>query len=52
VKPKKDEEKLIWRLGVAYRSEIGNWSIAPEFNIDFTEGERGYVFGVGFGYGF
>jgi len=52
VKPKKDEEKLIWWLGVAYRSEIGNWSIAPEFNIDFTEGERGYVFGVGFGYGF
>jgi hypothetical protein len=39
VKPKKDEDKFIWRLGVAYRFPIGNWTIAPEFNVDFSEGE-------------
>lgn len=52
IKPKKDEEKFIWRLGVGYQFPIGNWTIAPEFNLDFTEGERAYVYGVSFGYGF
>ena len=52
IKPKADETKFIWRLGIGYRFPIGNWTIAPEFNIDFTEGERGYVYGVSFGYGF
>jgi hypothetical protein len=52
IKDKKDEEKFLWRLGVGYRFPIGNWTIAPEFNVDFTEGERGYVYGVSFGYGF
>jgi hypothetical protein len=52
IKPKKDDEKFIWRLGVAYRFPIGNWTIAPEFNLDFTEGKTVEVFGVSFGYGF
>ena len=52
IKPKKDEEKFIWRLGVAYRFPIGNWTIAPEFNVDFTEGKTVEVFGVSIGYGF
>jgi hypothetical protein len=52
VKPKKDEEKFLWRVGVGYRFPIGNWTIAPEFNVDFSEGEEGYVYGVSFGYGF
>lgn len=52
VKPKKHEEKFLWRVGVGYRFPIGNWAIAPEFNVDFSEGEEGYVYGVSFGYGF
>jgi hypothetical protein len=49
---KEEEDKFIWRLGVGYRFPIGNWTIAPEFNVDFSEGERDYVYGVSFGYGF
>ena len=52
IKPKKDEEKFILRLGVAYQFPIGNWTIAPEFNLDFTEGNTVEVYGVSFGYGF
>ena len=52
IKPKKDEEKFIWRLGIGYRFPIGNWTIAPEFNLDFTEGKTVEVYGVSFGYGF
>ena len=52
VKPKAEETKFIWRLGIGYRFPIGNWTIAPEFNLDFTEGRTVEVFGVSFGYGF
>ena len=52
IKPKKDEEKFIWRLGIGYRFPIGNWTIAPEFNLDFTEGKTVEVYGVSIGYGF
>ncbi len=52
VKPKADETKFIWRLGIGYRFPIGNWTIAPEFNLDFTEGRTVEVYGVSFGYGF
>jgi hypothetical protein len=52
IKPKKDEEKFIWRLGVGYQFPIGNWTIAPEFNLDFTEGRVVEVYGVSIGYGF
>ncbi len=52
VKPKAEETKFIWRLGIGYRFHMGNWSIAPEFNLDFTEGRTVEVFGVSFGYNF
>jgi hypothetical protein len=52
IKPARDEDKFIWRLGVAYMFPIGKWTIAPEFNIDFSGGETAEVFGVSFGYGF
>ena len=52
IKPKKDEDKFLWRLGIGYRFPIGDWTIAPEFNIDFSEGEESYVYGVSIGYGF
>jgi hypothetical protein len=37
---------------VAYEFEIGRWSITPEFNVDFVEGEEALVYGLSFGYGF
>jgi hypothetical protein len=52
VKPKAEETKFVWRLGIGYRFPIGNWTIAPELNLDFTEGRTVEVFGVSFGYGF
>jgi hypothetical protein len=52
VKPKAEETKFIWRLGIGYRFHTGNWTIAPEFNLDFTEGKTVEVYGVSFGYGF
>ena len=52
VKPKAEETKFVWRLGIGYRFPIRNWTIAPEFNIDFTEGRTVEVYGVSFGYGF
>ena len=52
LKPKAEETKFIWRLGIGYRFPIGNWTIAPEFNLDFTEGNTVEVYGVSFGYGF
>jgi hypothetical protein len=52
IKPARDEDKFLWRLGVAYRFPIGNWTIAPEFNIDFSGGETAEVYGVSVGYGF
>jgi hypothetical protein len=52
IKHSKDENKFLWRLGIGYRVPIGNWTIAPEFNLDFTEGRTVEVYGVSFGYGF
>jgi hypothetical protein len=52
IKHKKAENKFLWRLGIGYRFPIGNWTIAPEFNVDFTEGRVVEVYGVSFGYGF
>ncbi len=33
--------------------EIGeSWTINPEFNVDFVDGEEKFVYGVSFGKGF
>jgi len=46
------EDEFLFRAGVGYEFEIGRWSILPEFNIDFVDGEEALVYGVSFGYGF
>jgi hypothetical protein len=46
------ENEFLLRTGVAYELEFGRWSITPEFNIDFADGEEAQVYGVSFGYGF
>jgi hypothetical protein len=47
-----DENEFLFRTGVAYEFEIGRWSITPEFNVDFVDGEEAYVYGLSFGWGF
>ena len=49
---KHSENEFLFRAGVAYEFEIGRWSITPEFNVDFVEGEEALVYGLSFGYGF
>lgn len=46
------ENEFLFRTGVAYEFEIGRWSITPEFNVDFVDGEESYVYGLSFGRGF
>ncbi len=47
-----DRSDFLIRTGVAYEFEIDRWSITPEFNVDFVDGEQVPVYGVSFGYGF
>jgi len=47
-----EEDKFLFRTGVAYEFEFGRWSITPEFDIDFIDGDEALVFGVSFGWGF
>ena len=38
------------RLGVVYEFEVGSYSVAPEFDVDFVGGDEiVLVYGVGFG---
>ena len=50
-----DTPKREWviRTGVAYQFPLaGNWTIAPEFNVDFSDHETLFVYGVAIGFGF
>lgn len=49
---KEGENEFLIRAGVAYEFEIGRWLISPEFNVDFVDGEKSYVYGLSFGWGF
>ena len=45
--------KVQGRLGVGYEFEItSEWSLAPEVNVEFVDGEKNLVYGVLLGYGF
>lgn len=42
-----------FRLGAAYDFEITpSWSLAPEFNVEFVDGERNLIYGLSAGYAF
>jgi hypothetical protein len=50
-----DKRKGEWvvRTGIAYQFPIAeNWTIAPEFNVDFSEHETLFVYGIAIGFGF
>ena len=44
-------ERLL-RVGIEYGFEAGRWEIAPQFDVDFVDGEQVAVLGVTFGFGF
>jgi hypothetical protein len=47
------ENLFLFRLGVTYEIELGpRWYLAPQFNLDFVDGEVVEVFGVSVGFGF
>jgi len=49
-----DEASLLLRTGVGYDFELSRrWSLAPEFNVDFTEGgDTKLVYGLSLSYSF
>ena len=47
------DNNFLFRAGAAYEFEIAErWSITPEFNVDFVDGDEVLVYGLSFGYGF
>ncbi len=38
--------EFLLRLGVEYGFEVGNYEIAPQFDIDFVDGEEVLVLGL------
>jgi len=50
-----DTPKREWviRTGVAYQFPVSDsWTIAPEFNVDFSEHQTLFVYGIAIGFGF
>jgi len=46
------EREAIFRTGIGYSFHIGDeYTISPEFNVDFSEHETLYVVGLSFGFG-
>lgn len=53
IKEGKHEREFILRTGVGYQFHLGeNFTIAPEFLVDFSEEETLVVYGISFGFGF
>ena len=47
------ESLFVARLGISYEIELGHrWSLTPQFNLDFVDGEVVEVFGASVGFGF
>ncbi len=49
---KDSENEFLFRTGIAYEFEFGSWAIAPEFNVDFVDGEEALVYGLSFVWAF
>ncbi|MGI9512066.1 MAG: hypothetical protein ACR2OL_04115 [Anderseniella sp.] len=48
----KDETEFLFRAGIGYEFEIDRFTILPELNADFGEGEVNLVFGASLGFKF
>ena len=44
--------EFLFRVGVEYGFEVGNFEVAPQLDIDFVDGEEVLVLGVTIGKGF
>jgi len=50
--PKEHPSEFLFRLGLGYNFPVGDFTLGPEVNFDFADGETTYVLGVAFGIGF
>ena len=47
------DRNILLRVGVGYEFEFKpQWSLAPEFNVDFTDGDTKFVYGFAIFYSF
>lgn len=46
------ESRFLFRVGAGYEFELDKFTIKPEVNADFVDGEVDVVFGATFGFGF
>lgn len=50
---KEGENEFLFRVGIGYDFPVtGRWSLAPELNADFVDGEVNLVYGVSIGVSF
>ena len=47
-----DEEEFVFRLGVLYEWELGDYTVSPQFHCDWTEEDHTLIFGFAFGRSF
>ena len=47
-----ESREFLVRLGVSYDFEVGNFTLAPAFNVDLVDGEETFVYGINLGRGF
>ena len=52
VEHEEGENLFLSRIGTAYEFKFDGWSLAPEINADFVDGEIKTVLGVSFGFEF
>ena len=46
------KNEFLVRAGVSYEFAFGKFSVSPDFNVDFVDGEEIEIYGVNFGIGF
>ena len=44
--------EFLWRLGIGYEIEFGNYVLSPSIDLDFGRSTTAMVWGLNFGYGF
>jgi hypothetical protein len=44
--------EFLFRLGVEYGFQVGRYEVAPQFDVDFVNGEEVLVLGITFGRGY
>jgi hypothetical protein len=50
--PDDHSSETLLRIGGEYAFDMGGWELAPQIKIDFVNGEKVYLAGFAFGWGF